>query len=526
MIIPLYRFTPFGRQINYDVYKALQEIKILIANTNPETITKIIDIYNKTEGEFSNKDFEKIKRMLLENPIFHSKEPSFHKSQRQLIPVYGGTLEKRKLSETDLTAKTTSIKSKKPKTYYTVNFGIEVECFIEITDKFIEKLKTTYTNAMRIGDNSQLEIHLIELFNSETKNIREEIEKLFTKSNTYNIILLSKLLKTQNTKSLSISYPIDSNHVITINDYEEIEIKEFTTTMDLTVDCPEICNLYHHIDNVKENFKNIGTNSVIKFIEFISCVFKSPTDVKAGLEKLNAKVFDLIGTGLFNSRTSSNHIHFSLNRNGEILTRENPEFIMVFISLWIVIEKFILSLCAYFRENDEHCLSIKKKDFPLNLIKELAEKKEGKRKKKDDYNDIIFDLCDPNIFDLQSKYHTLNVSNLFEYNDFDVLGRPVNKPTLEIRVKHGSNDPEETEQFCILIERIVRTAEIILIKLQINKYVPIITFIEREYGIAAGEIDPGRILSFLGCTQIEQEYWKAHIEKIQKFNTIYNPISY
>jgi hypothetical protein len=70
MIVPLYRFTPFGKQINYEVYKALEEMKIIIARTNPKTIKTIIDIYNEKEGEFSNKDFEDIKQLLLKDNLY------------------------------------------------------------------------------------------------------------------------------------------------------------------------------------------------------------------------------------------------------------------------------------------------------------------------------------------------------------------------------------------------------------------------------------------------------------------------
>ena len=177
---------------------------------------------------------------------------------------------------------------------------------------------------------------------------------------------------------------------------------------------------------------------------------------------------------------------------------------MVFISLWYILEEFIFSLCAYFRKGEKFCKSISShiKDLPLNIINGITEK-------------YILQLCSTQYFDLTDRSHTLNITNLFET---DIKS---DKPTLEIRIKHGSNDPEETYQFCILIEKIVRKAEIILEELQSHKNKPIITFINEHYGITATEINPDRILSFLGCTRKEQDYWKSHIEKIQKFNKIY-----
>jgi len=501
MIVPLYRFTPFGKQINYEVYKALEEMKIIITGTKPKTIKTITDIYNKKKGEFTNKDFEDIKRLLLEDD-FYIKPMQI---KQQLIPVYGGTLP----------PKTKKIKASN----YTLKFGVEVECFIEITDKFIEKF-LEYFNSNEEMETSNL-ITNINIFIStyemtnDINQLKQDLKLLFEdykRNEDYDddadeiITLLSKILKMKKIEPRYTSYEITKKYEIKIKDFEDTEIKEdFAIMTDGSVECLEkICKLYHKIDDKPDNFTNIESKSVFEYIEFVSRIFESPTDVKNGLTNLNKKIDEFFGKELFNSNKTSNHIHFSLNKNGEIQTAKDPEFIMVFISLWYILEEFIFSLCAYFRKGEKFCKSISShiKDLPLNIINGITEK-------------YILQLCSTQYFDLTDRSHTLNITNLFET---DVKS---DKPTLEIRIKHGSNDPEETYQFCILIEKIVRKAEIILEELQSHKNKPIITFINEHYGITATEINPDRILSFLGCTRKEQDYWKSHIEKIQKFNKIY-----
>jgi len=508
MIVPLYRFTPFGKQINYEVYKALEEMKIIIARTNPKTIKTIIDIYNEKEGEFSNKDFEDIKRMLLENHIFHSKKPSFFTSKRTLISAHGGTLEKRKLSDTDLA--TTTMRSIKPKTYYTLNFGVEVECFLEITDKFIKKIVKKMFQDPPPEYITELIEGKIDIEGKSEKEIIEIIKKgikpgphydkqiFYNKIN--NIEFLSKLLKLKNIEPKISKYSISSEYKIKTNDYDTIKTKDFIITGDSSVVCYDECSLYHKIDDADKNFKDIITTSLFKYIEFVSPIFKTTTEVKKGLIKLNYKIYKFFGEELFNSEKTSNHIHFSLNKNGKIQTGNDPEFIMVFISLWIVLEPFIISLCAYFRKDNKYCETVPippdepKKYLTLDILTNIDKR-------------FIIKTLSEIIFQLNDRYHTLNVTNLFENI------RP-DKPTLEIRVKHGSSDPEEIEQFCILIERIVRKAEIILEELKDKKDVSIIDYIKEKE-------KETKTLDFLECTQKEKEYWEIHIEKLEKFNPMY-----
>lgn len=129
----------------------------------------------------------------------------------------------------------------------------------------------------------------------------------------------------------------------------------------------------------------------------------------------------------FNNSTTSNHIHFSCKN--DFRNRENLYNICM---NWIHFEPVFFNLCPFWRTNNDYCTSINE-----NMKNNLEE---------DAYNTIFMgeDQMGPDISDIinifqgnceepNTRYTAINLLNLVDGG----IG------TIEIRLKHGSNDPEE-----------------------------------------------------------------------------------
>ena len=205
-----------------------------------------------------------------------------------------------------------------------------------------------------------------------------------------------------------------------------------TLIRDNSVICSDL--LYYTINNINNN---ILDNYLLNKCECISQVFTSTDDVKNKLSILFSNVNKLF----INCPKTSNHVHISFNEGNKVII-PNINHIVFITALCYIIQDDIMDYVLYFRKNNDYC--------KLLNFKNIKEKF-----KSDDnlYNDNIKLLLkiffNENYSD--ERYYWINLMNLFKDNY--TSNRP---PTIEFRLKHGSNDAEEISNFCKLYEMIIK----------------------------------------------------------------------
>lgn len=297
-------------------------------------------------------------------------------------------------------------------------------------------------------------------------------------------------------------------------------------------------NYYNNIKN--KDFQKLSNNDIIPYIEIISGIYKSINDLYNGthlLFKYLNKEFNDTNL-LLNNNTTSNHIHISFNIDNNVLYEPNLEFILIFIYLWCLIEPFIFKLCIKSRRNNYYCkMCLKTNNISIkNNIDDII-------KINDDYITKYSNII--NLFNGYNKYKNnryfaINLLNLSKSKNSRAY-----KPTIEFRIKHGSNDAYEIFMFCTIIDAIFNIAKndykYFIVNREIifdNYYKDIINILNNpninnhEYDLNYTNIDDKNIIDILLnfiYNNIDTnkknkyiKYWKRHINDIYNFNNHFN----
>lgn len=245
---------------------------------------------------------------------------------------------------------------------------------------------------------------------------------------------ISKLLPTYDENFNYITKPLNDDNKIYL-----------LYVNDESVICDNSNELYTTISNIK---KNKSIYSLINYCEFISQIFISTDDVKNKLSIL----YNNLGNYFINCQRTSTHVHISFNFNNNIIKPDINHIIFI-TALSYIIQNDIFDYVLYFRNNNSYCQK-------LNHNKEFNDIYFTSN-----YNDnllllinIFFESSNMSNFS-KNRYFWINILNLMNNNST----RP---PTLEFRLKHGSNDAIEMSNFCKLYELLIKYA----IKLS-NKFI-------------------------------------------------------
>ena len=190
----------------------------------------------------------------------------------------------------------------------------------------------------------------------------------------------------------------------------------------------------------------------------------------------------------------------------------------------------IYDLCIKQRKNNDFCIPINtentNKSYDYQDIKGNINNSNKKISLKKFSNGDYFNRI-KSIVELfnTSRYHTINLENLIEYHK---LGESdiSRKPTIEIRVKHSSNDPIETYYFCKLIEKIVEKTKDFYNELTKKRDTDILEYIKKRTTKYEDDSNLFQILSELKFNDIDIGYFIQHRDKIVAFNKISNKLNY
>ena len=375
-----------------------------------------------------------------------------------------------------------------------LNYGIEIECVYNIIDDFINFINE---NIDKISLNKDLfkeffklnnKINIIDknkhplvfkikeeenfnINNSNKKNIIDELSNILTnfldkmnKNKYYSQLANIPYYLIENGKFDNIIFNnINqiiynlSNNIIIYNDInkllpsynKDLSYKNIPSLSNNKIylmkikDDSVICDCdYSYTDLTSDIVPN---NIIVNCFEFITEVFKNTDDINRKLSIL----YDKVKNKFLNCISTSQHVHISFNNFSNVI-RPNNNHILFITSLCYIIQKDISKYVIYFRNDNHFC-------HHLNYHKKY--KSIIFNKNDQNYNDnlikifkIFYDFDNNDNIYRKCRYFWLNLLNLYIIDDKSTI-RP---PTLEFRIKHGSNDSLELSNFCKLYEIIIK----------------------------------------------------------------------
>lgn len=319
---------------------------------------------------------------------------------------------------------------------------------------------------------------------------------------------ISSRASSENVEDINVRY--ETNASWSICPHISKDQHEWIVTYDGSVESNpspprEFIPLYHSVDDlIRSNVANLlpakTEKNIVEHIEIVSPVItrKQVTDdyiIKA-LQIFRGKNNELT---YFNNEQTSNHIHLSCGTEFD-----NPRALYNIYIIWMIIEPLILLSLPYWRRNNIFCKSIYE-----TLNKRF---KNNKDRVKKEYNDLInVDLNTNSLFtsvfnnvielrttmqkykypshasypDIPTNSYVLNskdpasteisrmlIASVFQnyigkpsertqykhnrsrysgLNTLNTLNASLKTHTVEVRVKHGSDDPEEIKDFINLL---------------------------------------------------------------------------
>ena len=249
----------------------------------------------------------------------------------------------------------------------------------------------------------------------------------------------------------------DNAYVWTLDYDSSVIFRDITSKI---VKDKEIC-----YSEIKDKGIEKKAKDIIPYIEFVSGILNSADEVKYSCKKLFKDLKKLSSS--CNSVQTSNHIHFAL-KDGKFI--DNPVLVFSLCYVTYMFQPLIHALCRPERKNSKYCkpleLSFNDKDTINNLLHVNLYKLDNNQDSKfltfDSYNRTdkmkliskMFHAKDTNNYHpdtneyIVDKYMLLNLKNIC----FDTI------PTIELRIKHGSNSYQEISCFCHLIGGLYKIA--------------------------------------------------------------------
>ena len=197
--------------------------------------------------------------------------------------------------------------------------------------------------------------------------------------------------------------------------------------------------------------------SVVEHIEIVS----PPLDLKNVENDVTNAFAAFTADGqidYFNNSTTSNHIHFSLGEQGEIL--KNPVKLLHVCSFWLYFEPLFMFLVPEWRRNNEYCLTMfqritDKIGLRENKAKQLlfnfkaVEKHIRKEPSNEDAIAMIIGLFQGDPTCEKTRFACFNMINML----------PGKIGTVEISLKHGSTSANELAWFVKLFGRFLQRVD-------------------------------------------------------------------
>lgn len=279
-----------------------------------------------------------------------------------------------------------------------------------------------HRNSTRTRDTYVLRVirHKLAEYYHQVQNIKyNKIKYNFKKADGYKKKLCNvpSGIKKENSWQIqhdgSVSLQQDKN--LSIKLYETLNIQKFATKDQI--------NILNSSRKVFENLEIVSPVLTIKNNKHKEVIYD-----------VYSNIFGNTDLFYFNNSTTSNHIHFSCGDDFR-----NKDNLYNICMNWIHFEPLFYSLCPFWRKKNPYCNSLNK-----TMKKNLESERYNAifmGEDKDQFSDIyeIINLFQGNHDDDNTRYASLNLLNLVENGT----------GTIEIRLKHGSNDPEE---LCCFIE--------------------------------------------------------------------------
>ena len=249
-----------------------------------------------------------------------------------------------------------------------------------------------------------------------------------------------------------------------ISDKDENDTKDkkpfWAITLDSSVELrPELNYLcvhpyfYYNLKDTMDDDKHAtlrknSNNSIIEHLEIVSPILKYDQIhiVKSAVKLFNGQwpCYEKPQWECFNNHTTSHHIHYSINESSKnpVCVFRDYKTLFKICSYWLYFEPLFLQLVPFWRNSNKYCKSmfdyIAKKHAcdpgkPCNSLIEFM--KDMKFDNIKNGNTSVEEVI--KLFQGVSRYSAMNMMNI--YNN------TIN--TIEVRLKHGSNDGLELAQY-------------------------------------------------------------------------------
>jgi hypothetical protein len=224
---------------------------------------------------------------------------------------------------------------------------------------------------------------------------------------------------------------------------------------DYSVNCTNLDLYYNPYDSSPQFFFKYDYfkyRFLLNSCLFITDVFKTPDEINKKLAYFFGNNY--VKKTIRNCKNTSNHTHISFNklidgRNQNIKPDIKIIFALLIICHYYQDKLYNLFLNTRIINSDCKKLVFRPKDEHIIEFKE-----EYTQDEYDDYLKVLFDTFyegsdDSTIKD--NRYFWLNIVNLYKLTSGRV-------PTVEFRIQHGSDDPEEISKACILYNNLIKYA--------------------------------------------------------------------
>lgn len=223
---------------------------------------------------------------------------------------------------------------------------------------------------------------------------------------------------------------------------------------------------------VQPNVLQISPQHTLEHVEIVSPPL-TKQDIENGILSYVDGIMSANGKlSYYNNEKTSNHVHMSFNNGCGNVLLKSPESLLKVCMAWWYFEPIFMLLCGHWRRENEYAQGMRSilydyfadpnvaKDMMTQLNEEnfldrladidLLTDEDLIYMGEDEYSERVYiqtimnsiiTLFQGDITERSSRYAALNLLNLTN----DGIG------TIEVRIKQGSNDPEENKNFILLV---------------------------------------------------------------------------
>lgn len=274
--------------------------------------------------------------------------------------------------------------------------------------------------------------------------------------NSFNVASTTQFKVASKTHTSCLSFDLDGSETLPITGAKSwVLVPDISVIHNRAID-----SCYTSFGEVLKNRSYNPSGEVLNNVEVVSPVLEYQ-EIKGGY--LNSVISNLGGSQgifkLFNNEKTSNHIHISYDHPS---FKDNLSFFATKLCMaWLYFEPIFLLLCGHWRRNNMYAISMRLRvknallkkykddssiwDIFMNLSSRSYKAGNGLSETQCIYS--LIELFQGEISGEKTRYAALNLMNLL----------PGGIQTIEVRIKQGSSDGEESRMFVLLLAEFIRS---------------------------------------------------------------------